>query len=126
MLAADSRHRGVVSTGARAPWTGGDVTNAALPRTFLSGLSQVRLSPDNIRLVTAAWCPFGAMSRHDDTVGLSRKFDPKQTSSFQAETDPRSVAPDGQRGRRTQAFQLNYHLVGEIVGGVTGAGLTAP
>src|SRR5450631_4774166 len=45
---------------------------------------------------------------------------------FSRPRPPRGRLPRRQRGPRTQAFQLNHHLVGEIVGGVAGAGLTTP
>ena len=45
---------------------------------------------------------------------------------FSRPRPPRGRLPRRQRGPRTQAFLLNHHLVGEIVGGVAGAGLTTP
>ena len=50
---------------------------------------------------------------------------PNRTSIFQAETDQRVGCLDDS-GPRTQAFQINDHLVGEMVGGVGVVGLVTP
>ena len=52
-------------------------------------------------------------------------FDRKRTSIFQAETDQRVGCLDD-NGPRTQAFQINNHLVGALAGGVGDTGLTTP
>jgi hypothetical protein len=66
----------------------------------------------------------GQSGKHMLLAGIS-PFDPKRTSIFQAETDQRVGCLDD-NGRRTQAFQINDHLVGAPAGGVGDTGLTTP
>jgi hypothetical protein len=64
--------------------------------------------------------PSGPLGRASGLLSLTTQTD----INFHAETDQSPVAAT--RGPRTQAFQINDHLVGEMVGGVGGAGLVTP